>query len=152
MANKKYSLTKETKVVCGQTLYRIKANMSFGTVKKGEFGGCVESLNTIRESGNAWVSGNAKVSGDAKVSGNAKVSGDEKVTKLVINLIVACEFNITAYGKYIQVGCELRSVNEWKTLHKSGKMKQHFSTDAEYKQAVKAVRLAMAALDAQEAK
>jgi hypothetical protein len=108
-----------------------------------------------RVSGSACVYGNARVSGSACVSGNAWVYGDacvygnENITKTVINMIAACSFSITAYGKYIQVGCMLKTVTEWQKAHKSGKLKIEFDSDKEYKQAVKAVRLAISALELQ---
>ena len=73
---KKYVLTKEKKVEFGVTLFRIKANVAFGIVVKGELGGWIEKENNLDQSGNAWVSGNARVSGNAWVYGNARVFGD----------------------------------------------------------------------------
>ena len=81
----KFSLTKNTKVWCGTTLYQIKAEMSFGNVSKGELGGYIEKKENVSEDGNAWVygdaqvSGNTQVYGDAWVSGNAQVYGDARV-------------------------------------------------------------------------
>jgi len=75
----KFSLTKNTKVWCGTTLYQIKAEMSFGNVVKGELGGYIEKKENLSEEGNAWVSGNAQVYGDAWVSGDARVSGNAQV-------------------------------------------------------------------------
>ena len=84
----------------GVTLFRIKALIGFGNVKKGELGGYVEKEGNLCHSGKAWVTGNAKVYGNAslhdsawlcdnakvydnanvlhgaKVTGNAEVSGD----------------------------------------------------------------------------
>ena len=76
---KKYELTNEVIKYNGINLYRIKAIMDFGNVKKGEIGGYIEKESNLSHSGDAWVSGNAKVYGDAEVSGNAEVSGDAKV-------------------------------------------------------------------------
>ena len=57
----KYSLVKtDTKQTSdGTTLYRIKANVSFGNVVKGELGGYIGSRKNLAEVGNARVSGNA---------------------------------------------------------------------------------------------
>ena len=41
----KYSLTKNTKERLGITLFQIKAEMSFGNVRKGELGGWIEKEN-----------------------------------------------------------------------------------------------------------
>jgi len=76
----KFSLTKNTKVWCGTTLYQIKAEMSFGNVVKGELGGYIEKKENLSEEGNAWVSGNAQVYGDAWVSGDAWVYGKLSLT------------------------------------------------------------------------
>ena len=77
---KKFELTSETKIdIFGKKLFRIKALISFGSVKAGETGGWVEKEGNVNQSGDAWVSGNAEVSGNAKVYGNAEVSGDAEV-------------------------------------------------------------------------
>ena len=79
---KKYELTKETKVIGGKTLFRIRALRSFGDIKAGDLGGFIENERNLSHEGNAWVSGdarvedNARVDGDAWVDGNAQVSGD----------------------------------------------------------------------------
>ena len=63
---KKFELDLSTKItVFGVELFRIKALISFGNVKKGEFGGYVEKEENLNHSGNAWVYGNARVYGDA---------------------------------------------------------------------------------------
>ena len=79
---KKYELTKETKVIGGKTLFRIRALRSFGDIKAGDLGGFIENERNLSHEGNAWVSGdarvedNARVDGDAWVDGNARVDGD----------------------------------------------------------------------------
>ena len=64
---KKYELTAETKVVCGKTLHRIKALISFGYIEVGELGGWIEKEENLSHDGNAWVYSDAEVFGDAKV-------------------------------------------------------------------------------------
>ena len=64
----------------GVTLFRIKALIGFGNVKKGELGGYVEKEGNLCHSGKAWVTGNAKVYGSARVSGDAWISGDAEVS------------------------------------------------------------------------
>ena len=76
---KKFSLTKNKKETCFGTLFQIKAEMSFGDVKKGDLGGWVSKEENLSQKDNAWVSGNALVCGDARVYGNAWVSGDARV-------------------------------------------------------------------------
>ena len=86
MSMKKYEFTGETKVVFGKTLHRIKALISFGSIKAGELGGWIEKEENLSHDGNTWVTGNAEVSGNARVSGdawvteNARVSGNARVT------------------------------------------------------------------------
>ena len=79
---KKYELLTNDTIELGGgiTLFRIKALISFGNVKKGELGGYVEKEGNLCHSGDAWVTGDARVTGDAKVTGNAKVYGNAKVT------------------------------------------------------------------------
>ena len=76
---KKFELTTESITFLGRTLFRIKALISFGSVKEGELGGYIEKEENLSHEGNAWVYGNAKVCGDAEVCGNAEVYGDARV-------------------------------------------------------------------------
>ena len=77
---KKFSLTTTTKTLFGATLFQIRAEMSFGSVSKGDLGGYVEKEANLSLEGDAWVSGDARVYGDAWVSGNARVYGDAQVS------------------------------------------------------------------------
>ena len=77
---KKYELTSETKVIDGVELHRIKALKSFGNIKKGEFGGWIESEKNLSQYGNAWVDDNAMVRWNATVRENATVCGNAKVS------------------------------------------------------------------------
>lgn len=61
----KYELTSETKTANARTLHRIKALVSFGSVKQGQMGGWVENENNLGHVGNAWVYDDAWVSGDS---------------------------------------------------------------------------------------
>ena len=77
--NKKFSLTATTRSLSGITLFQIKAEMSFGSVSKGDLGGYVEKEANLSADGYAWISGNAAVFGYARISGNATVSGNAAV-------------------------------------------------------------------------
>lgn len=77
---KKYELTKETKVIGGKTLFRIRALRSFGDIKAGDLGGFIENERNLSHEGNAWVGDNAKVNGYAQVGGNARVGGYARVS------------------------------------------------------------------------
>ena len=88
---KKYELTQNSIEIDNRTLYQIRALKDFGSVKKGDLGGYIESEKNLSHDGNCWISGNARVYGDAKiyenayvsknaqVSGNARVYGDAEV-------------------------------------------------------------------------
>lgn len=77
---KKFELTTESIYLLGTKLFRIKALVTFGCVKKGELGGFVEKEENLDHTGSAWIFGNAKVYGNAWVYGNALVHGDEEVS------------------------------------------------------------------------
>jgi cytoskeletal protein CcmA (bactofilin family) len=80
MSNKKYTLIKSTKVAWnGTKLFQIKANISFGSVSKGDLGGYIEKEENLDTESDTWVFGDARVSGDAQVFGNAQVSGNAHV-------------------------------------------------------------------------
>jgi hypothetical protein len=78
---KKYSLTKNTREWRGRTLFQIKAEISFGNVKKGELGGYIEKEENLSQEGNAWVYGNTWVCGNARVYGDACVYAKASFTK-----------------------------------------------------------------------
>ena len=78
--SKKYEFTGETKDVCGRTLHRIRAMVSFANVKDGDLGGWIETENNLSHDGNAWVSDDAVVFDNAKVLDNAFVSGSACVS------------------------------------------------------------------------
>ena len=74
---KKFELALETeKEFFDIKMFRVRALISFSSVKKGELGGYVEKSDNLDQSGNAWVSGNACVFGNARVFGDAWVSGN----------------------------------------------------------------------------
>ena len=93
----KYELTNVTREIGNRTLYRIRALKDFSDVKKGDFGGFIESIDNLDQSDDCWiydnalvydkaevytdatVSDNAEVFGTAKVLDNAKISGNAKV-------------------------------------------------------------------------
>ena len=80
MENKKYELlTDDTIELFGRTLYRIRAKIDFGSVKKGQLGGYIEKVENLSHDGIAWVSDNAKVCDEACVSDDAWVSGNARV-------------------------------------------------------------------------
>lgn len=77
---KKFELTTESIYLLGIKLFRIKALVTFGCVKKGELGGFVEKEENLDHTGSAWIFGNAKVYGNARVHGDEEVSGNAEVS------------------------------------------------------------------------
>jgi hypothetical protein len=155
----KYKLSNKRKIVNGIELHQIVSLESFKDVEKGEEGGWIEKITNLDLKSNAWVSGdaqvygdarvygdaqvygNAQVSGDAQVSGNARVSGDCSIVKSPINLINICEFNVTAYNDFIQIGCHLHTIKEWEIIKKSKKYIKECRSEESYKQCVKVYNL-----------
>lgn len=79
----KYELIKdkkETIVVRGCELYRIRALKDFSNVKKGDLGGYVNSVYNLDQAGDCWIYDDAKVFQNAKVYGNAIVCGSAEVS------------------------------------------------------------------------
>ena len=136
---KKYELTTDTKIVFGKTLFRIKALMSFGDIKKGDVGGYVEKEeNLARVSGNAWVYGNARVFGNARVMWFSKV-GSENGT-------------LTAFqdkDKNIMVtrGCFLGTIDEFEKAVKE--KHRNSTTEQEYKLLIEYIKLRFSNLGSQ---
>lgn len=63
----------------GAKLYRIRALRDFGEVKRGDFGGFIESEKNLSHQNDCWVFDDSMVFGDAKVSGNASISGRSQI-------------------------------------------------------------------------
>lgn len=87
--DKKYELVPETVTkLYGKSMYRIRALKDFSDVKKGQYGGYVESEENLSQTGNCWiyddsivglggrVIDNAIVKDASKVIGSSEVSGD----------------------------------------------------------------------------
>ena len=107
----KFRLTSESISWLGRTLFRIKAECDFGSVKKGDNGGFVEKEDNLSQDGNAWVYGNARVSGDALVSGNAWVYGDASVSPINI---IGLRYPVTITDQHMLIGCEFHLISEWR--------------------------------------
>lgn len=61
-------------------LWRIQACKNFGEIKKGDFGGLIESEDNLSHEGDCWVFEHAKVYEYAKVYDNARVLGVSNVS------------------------------------------------------------------------
>lgn len=70
---KKYTVTKEKKVVDGVVVRRIRALRSFSSVIAGDFGGYVEDECNLAQTGNCWIFGNAVARGNARVCDDAEL-------------------------------------------------------------------------------
>ena len=67
-------------ILCKQEengLWRIRACKDFGDVKKGDFGGLVESEDNLSQYGECWIYEGAKIIGKRKVFGTQKIVPDE---------------------------------------------------------------------------
>lgn len=84
--NKKYRLTDQSMLYNGKMIYRIEALKDFNDVKKGEYGGFVESEDNLSQDGNCWVYGNAKLFDKSVVKDNACVYDKVKVMNNAIVL------------------------------------------------------------------
>lgn len=103
---KKFELDLSSKITMfGIELFRIKALISFGNVKKGELGGYVEKEENLSHYGDAWVSGNAVVYGNAWVSGDAVVSKLNDYIVFKNNWSSGRYFTYTRSNKMWTVGC-----------------------------------------------
>ena len=149
---KKYSLTSNKIEVLGTTLFQIKAEMSFGSVSKGDLGGYIEKESNLSMEGNAWVYGNAQVSGDARVYGNARVYGDSICKVLSPINIVGMHWNITLTDNNIHIGCKtfqlkkaLSLASRWKTT--SLKYDEAKLIESEKKLLVEVIRLRLFQLE-----
>lgn len=94
MEDKKYELVPETVTkLYGKSMYRIRALKDFSDVKKGQYGGYIESEENLSQLDNCWiyddsivglgarVIDNAVVKDASKVIGGSEVSGDAIVEK-----------------------------------------------------------------------
>lgn len=87
---KHFKLTSETKINSqGKRLFRIEAIIDFGSIKKGEKGGWIESEENLSDK--AWVYGEAQVSGEA------------------LNFC----WHLTLTDGHIRYGCEQKKIPEW---------------------------------------
>ena len=97
---KKYSLTNESKVVDGHTVYRIIAEKNFSHVKKGTLGGFVESENNLSHEGICWIYGNASICGDARIYENATVYDNAQIRDhaLIYGNATVCDDVVIAWN------------------------------------------------------
>lgn len=89
--NVKYGLTDETKKYLGHTLHRIIALVNISsTIKKGDLGGFVESMDNLSKIGKCWVYdgsyvyGKARIIDDAKIKGKSRVGGNVRISKKTV--------------------------------------------------------------------
>ena len=72
----KYKLTDETIEFNGVKLHRIEALRDFGSVKKGDRGGFVQSEKNLSQFDNCWIFDDSKAIGNSLVYKNAVLSGN----------------------------------------------------------------------------
>ena len=77
---KKYEILKDDFITLyNRELYRIRALLNFGDVKKGDLGGYIEKESNLSHRGSCWVYKNAKVCGSARVFENAKIFDNAEI-------------------------------------------------------------------------
>ena len=70
----KYELNPNRDIfVEGKHLYAIRAIRDFGNVKAGDWGGFIESEDSLSHEGDCWIYNDAKVYGKARVNRDAKI-------------------------------------------------------------------------------
>ena len=80
MEDKKYELVPETVTeLYGKSMYRICALKDFSDVKKGQYGGYVESEENLSQTGNCWIYDDSIVGLGSRVIDNAIVKDASKV-------------------------------------------------------------------------
>lgn len=80
MEDKKYELVPETVTkFYSKPMYRIRALKDFSDVKKGQYGGYVESEDNLSQLGNCWIYDNSIVGSGSRVLDNAIVKDSSKV-------------------------------------------------------------------------
>lgn len=86
MGDKKYGILYYDKIEfqSNSPLYRVKALKNFADVKRGEYGGYIQSASNLSQEGDCWVYQAACVCDNAEVSGNAKIMGPSKICKNAI--------------------------------------------------------------------
>ena len=72
----KYEFTGETIDFKGRTLYRIRALRDFGSVKRGDLGGYIETVENLGLDDTSWVADEAKAFDNARVMDGALLSGN----------------------------------------------------------------------------
>lgn len=80
MTDTKYEITEKTTITNGKVLKRIRSLKDFDNVKKGQYGGYVESERNLSQKGSCWVNGLACVYEDALVCEDAMVSGSSIIS------------------------------------------------------------------------
>lgn len=81
----------------------------------------------------ARVSDRARAFGYAVVHSHAQLRRDAQVSGGVYNLLYACEFNVTAYNNFVQIGCKLHTIDEWQEIFAAGAYQSLCTSVASYK-------------------
>lgn len=110
--SKKYELTDITVHRHGFVLHQIRALRDFGKVRKGEFGGFIQSEDNLSHEGNCWVaahsfifqnayvSENALIQRGASVYEHARIAGNARVSDATICGSAFIHENAMIYGIY----------------------------------------------------
>lgn len=80
MEDKKYELVPETVTkLYDKSMYRIRALKDFSDVKKGQYGGYVESEDNLSQTGSCWIYDNSIVGSGSRVIDNAVIKDSSRV-------------------------------------------------------------------------
>lgn len=124
----KYRLMKRRKLrIGGVTCYQIRAtrNIPRHGIKRGDYGGYIQSYRNLSEKGDCWVDERAVVMGDARVSGNALVYGDCLVcdhARIRSNATVGGNTEIRGWAKLLGNAVVRGTVCRYKDMVKSGSL------------------------------
>ena len=78
---KKYEVIEDDNIVFDDIKYfRIRALKDFSDVRKGDFGGYIESEDNLSQEGICWIYDDSKVSGTAHINGSIKVKDETLIT------------------------------------------------------------------------
>src|SRR5690606_32203059 len=119
---KRYKLTKNTKTFYGIKVYQIQAIVSFGSVKKGDLGGWVESEKNLAQEGTGWIFEDGLSIRDGVIRGGVIRGGEiRRGTKTTIDVFCALSINcydLTMTDNHISWGCKTLEISEWFSLTK----------------------------------
>ncbi len=101
----------DIKIIRGKTLYRIHSLKDFGDVKKGDFGGYIDSYKTLSQTNNSWFGPDVCVY-DSFISENSTISGNVIIfnSKIINNSVIKSNneiYDSTIFNTTINGNCKI---------------------------------------------